>query len=103
MTPRPGTAPAAIAGQALALRARPTRRQPRHAIHPGDQATSTPTTTDAKWGHHRAGASASHRSHALGPFTALLQLDQCGSFALGSAMCVSQSSLARPILGFVYV
>ena len=39
--------------QALALRARPSRRQPRHAIQPGDQATSTSTTTDAKWGQFR--------------------------------------------------
>ena len=53
MTPRPGAAPAAIAAQALALRARPSRRQPRHAIQPGDQATSTPTTTDARWGHFK--------------------------------------------------
>src|ERR1017187_4260076 len=53
MTPRPGVAPAAIATQALALRARPSRRQPRHALPPGNQATSTPTTTDARWGHFK--------------------------------------------------
>ena len=53
MTPRPGAAPAAIATQALALRARPSRRQPRHAIQRGDQATSTPTNTDARWGHFK--------------------------------------------------
>ena len=53
MTPRPEAAPAAIATQALALRARPSRRQPRHAIQPGNQATSTPTTTDARWGHFK--------------------------------------------------
>jgi hypothetical protein len=51
MTPRPGAAPAAIATQALALRARPSRRQPRHGLPPGDQATSTTQTTDARWGH----------------------------------------------------
>src|SRR5450755_1716189 len=50
MTPRPGAAPAAIAAQALALRARPSRRQPRHALRPGDQATSTTSTTDARVG-----------------------------------------------------
>ncbi|MDQ2759231.1 MAG: hypothetical protein M3Y17_02055, partial [Actinomycetota bacterium] len=27
--------------------------QSRHGIRPGDQATSTPTTTDAKWGHFK--------------------------------------------------
>ncbi|MDQ2743979.1 MAG: hypothetical protein M3Z66_17015, partial [Chloroflexota bacterium] len=27
--------------------------QPRHGIRPGDQASSTPTTTDAKWGHFK--------------------------------------------------
>ncbi len=53
MTPRPEDAPAAIATQALELRARPSRRQPRHAIRPGNQATSTPTTTDARWGHFK--------------------------------------------------
>ncbi len=44
---------AAIAAQALALQARPSRRQPRHAIQPDNQATSTPTTTDARWGHFK--------------------------------------------------
>lgn len=53
MTPQPGAAPAAIATQALALRARPSRRQPRHCSPQDDQATSTPTTTDAKWGHFK--------------------------------------------------
>jgi hypothetical protein len=53
MTPRPGAAPAAIAPQALALRARPSGRQPRHALRTGDQSTSTPTTTDARWGHFK--------------------------------------------------
>ena len=53
MTPRPEAAPAAIAAQALALRARPSRRQPRRAIQPGNQATSTPTTTDARRGHFK--------------------------------------------------
>ena len=53
MTPRPQAAPAAIAAQALALRARPSRRHPRRAIQPGNQATSTPTTTDARWGHFK--------------------------------------------------
>src|ERR1035441_4263396 len=52
MTPRPGGAPAAIAPQALALRARPSGRQPRHALPPGDQSTSTPTTTDARCCEH---------------------------------------------------
>jgi hypothetical protein len=37
--------PGTLAPQALALRARPSRRQPRHALRPGDQSTSTPTTT----------------------------------------------------------
>ena len=37
MTPRSEAAPAAIAAQALALRARPSRRQPRRAIQPGNQ------------------------------------------------------------------
>ena len=53
MTPRPQAAPAAIAAQALAPRARPSRRHPRRAIQPGNQATSTPTTTDARWGHFK--------------------------------------------------
>src|SRR5450755_4651806 len=64
MTPRPGAAPAAIAAQALALRARPSRRQPRHALRPGDQATSTTSTTDARVGPLQA--------IALGPVQAIV-------------------------------
>ena len=65
MTPRPGAAPAAIAAQALALRARPSRRQPRlpsnRAIRQ-HQHQQQPTPGGAT-SSHRAGASASHRFH----------------------------------------
>ena len=65
MTPRPAATPATIAAQALAPRARPSRQQPRHAIQPGDQATSTPTTTDANWGHFKP----SHRGQCKPSFS----------------------------------
>ena len=53
MTPRPEDAPAAIAPNGLALRARPFASTAAACSPPGDQATSTPTTTDAKWGQIR--------------------------------------------------
>jgi hypothetical protein len=53
MTPRPGAAPAAIAGKPLALRARAFPSTAAACPPPGDQATSRPTTTDAKWGQIR--------------------------------------------------
>ena len=53
MTPRPGAAPAAIATNGLALRARPFASTAAACSPPGDQATSRPTTTDAKWGQIR--------------------------------------------------
>ena len=53
MTPRPAAAPAAIATNGLALRARPFASTAAACSPPGDQATSRPTTTDAKWGQIR--------------------------------------------------
>jgi hypothetical protein len=53
MTPRPAGAPAAIATNGLALRARPFASTAAACPPPGDQATSRPTTTDAKWGQIR--------------------------------------------------
>jgi hypothetical protein len=49
MTPRPGAAPAAIAAKPLALRARAFATTAAASSPPGDQATSTPTNTDAGW------------------------------------------------------
>jgi hypothetical protein len=53
MTPRPGAAPAAIATNGLALRARPFASTAAATSPPGDQATSRSTTTDEKWGQIR--------------------------------------------------
>jgi site-specific DNA recombinase len=59
MTPRPGAAPAAIAGKPLAL--------PAACSPPGNQATSRPTTTDEKWGQIRP----SRWGHAKSSFSAV--------------------------------
>ena len=53
MTPRPGAAPAAIAAKPSALRAKAFATTAAAGLPPGDQATSTPTTTDARWGHFK--------------------------------------------------
>jgi site-specific DNA recombinase len=53
MTPRPAAAPAAIAATTLALRAQAVATTAAACSPPGDQATSTPTTTDEKWGQIR--------------------------------------------------
>src|SRR5450755_4298590 len=53
MTPRPGAAPAAIATNGLALRARPFASTAAATSPLGDQATSRSTTTDEKWGQIR--------------------------------------------------
>jgi len=53
MTPRPEAAAAAVAATPLALRARAIATTAAACSPPGDQATSKPTTTDAKWGQIR--------------------------------------------------
>ncbi len=53
MTPRPAGAPAAIATTPAALRATAVATTAAATSPPGDQATSTPTTTDEKWGQIR--------------------------------------------------
>ena len=53
MTPRPGSALAAIAATPAALRATAVATIAATSSPPGDQATSTPTTTDEKWGQIR--------------------------------------------------
>jgi len=53
MTPRPEDAPAAIAATPAALRATAVATTAAACSPPGDQSTSTPTTTDAKWGQIR--------------------------------------------------
>jgi len=53
MTPRSAAAPAAIATNGLALRARPFASTAAACSPPSDQATSKPTTTDEKWGQIR--------------------------------------------------
>jgi hypothetical protein len=65
MTPRPESAPAAIAATTLALRARAVATTAAATSPPGDQATSRPTTTDAKWGQIRP----SRRGHAKSSFS----------------------------------
>ena len=49
----------------LALRAQAPRRPARLAITPGNQRTSTPTTTDARWGHFKP----SHRGQCRPSFS----------------------------------
>ena len=53
MTPRPEDAPAAIAATPAALRATAVATTAAACSPPGDQSTSTPPTTDAKWGQIR--------------------------------------------------
>jgi len=54
MTPPPGNRlNRGYRAQPLALRARACARHPRSRFPPGDQATSTSTTTDEKWGQIR--------------------------------------------------
>ena len=53
MTPRPGSALAAIAATPAALRATAVATTAAACSPPGDQSTSTPTTTDEKWGQIR--------------------------------------------------
>ena len=54
MTPHPEATPAAIAAQALALPGLSLRDDSRGMrFNRGNQATSTPTTTDARWGHFK--------------------------------------------------
>ena len=53
MTPAPRTRPRLSPQSPSRYALRPSRRQPRHGVRPGDQATSTPTTTDARWGQFR--------------------------------------------------
>jgi site-specific DNA recombinase len=66
MTPRPAAAPAAIAATTLALRARAVATTAAATSPPGDQSTSKPTTTDAKWGQIRPSrwGQRNRRSHA---------------------------------------
>ena len=65
MTPRPANAPAAIAATPAALRATAVATIAAACFPPGDQATSKPTTTDAKWGQFRP----SRRGHAKSSFS----------------------------------
>jgi hypothetical protein len=53
MTPRPAGALAAIAATTAALRATAVATTAATCTPPGDQASSTPTTTDEKWGQIR--------------------------------------------------
>jgi len=53
MTPSPETAPATIATKPFALRAQAFATTVAACAPPGNQATSTPTTTDARWGHFK--------------------------------------------------
>jgi len=54
MTPRPPEPRPWLSSQSPSRYALgPSRGQPRHTHPPGDQATSTPTTTDAKWSHFK--------------------------------------------------
>ena len=53
MTPRPTQAPAAIATNGLALRARPFAATAAACSPPGRPSSSTPTTTNEKWGQIR--------------------------------------------------
>jgi hypothetical protein len=71
MTPRPEDAPAAIAATPAALRAPAVATTAAASSPPGDQATSTPTTTDEKWGQIRP----SRWGHAKSSFsTSLCQI-----------------------------
>jgi DNA replication protein DnaC len=65
LTSRPADAPAAIATKPLALRAQAFASTAAVSSPRGDQATSPPTTTDAKWGatsNVRGGATANGRT-----------------------------------------
>jgi len=53
MTPRPEPRPRLSPQSPSRYALRPSRRQPRYCSPPDDQTTSTPTTTDAKWGHFK--------------------------------------------------
>ena len=69
MTPRPGSALAAIAATPAALRATAVATIAATTSPPGDQATSTPTTTDEKWGQIRP----SRWGHAKSSFSPIAE------------------------------
>ena len=82
--------PSTHAAQTPAPRARPSRRHPRRAIQPGDQATSTPTTTAAEWGHFKP----SRRGQCKPSFSSAISSTRCPCWC--KAPKTSYSACGRP-------
>jgi hypothetical protein len=100
MTPYPEGAPAAIATNGLALRARPFASTAAACAPPGDQATSRPTTTDEKWGQIRPSRWGQAKSSfsglgSRGNHDAIPRLAEPAEHPLGSLPPVIASLTAR--------
>ncbi|MGO9960819.1 MAG: Tn3 family transposase, partial [Solirubrobacteraceae bacterium] len=75
MTPPPGNRlNRGYRAHPLALRARGCARHPRSGFPPGDQSTSTPTTTDEKWGQIRPSRWGQRKSSFSFSYAELAQL-----------------------------